>query len=151
MENGEYRCTFIRGRLAGIQGPDGLKGRKALFRAVRLFYGRFVFHPIHDPPAPGGSMQDYGDIPSLVLQAVQESDEYVLMRNQLPPDPMMVRMADEAKDLSTVDLRVIRPLLREGSDGEETIDQLVQLYPKSDCEAVKALLKLYQDGVIVPA
>lgn len=150
MEDGEYHFTFLRGRLAALQGPDNVRGRKALFRAVRLFYGRFVFHPMHDPPKAGGSAQDYGDIPNLILQAVQESDEYPLVRNQLPPDPMMVRLSEEEGEVFSGDFRILRPLLQDGRS-EATVDELIRAYPKTDSEAARELLKLYQKGTLIPA
>jgi hypothetical protein len=150
MEDGEYHFTFLRGRLAALQGPDNVRGRKALFRAVRLFYGRFVFHPMHDPPKAGGSTQDYGDIPNLILQAVQESDEYPLVRNQLPPEPMMVRLSEDEGEVFSGDFRILRPLLQDGRS-EATVDELIRAYPKTDSEAARELLKLYQKGTLIPA
>jgi DNA-binding response OmpR family regulator len=150
MEDGEYQFTFLRGRLVTLQGPDNVRGRKAFYRAVRLFYGRFVFHPMHEPPRAGGSLQDYGDIPNLILQAVQESDEYPLVRNQLPPEPMMVRLAEEAGEVFSGDFRILRPLLQDGRE-EATVDELIRAYPKTDAEAARELLKLYQKGTLIPA
>jgi CheY-like chemotaxis protein len=150
MDDGEYHFTFLRGRLVALQGPDNVKGRKALFRAVRLFYGRFVFHPMHDPPKAGGSLQDYGDIPNLILQAVQEADEYPLVRNQLPPDPMMVRLSDDGGEVFSGDFRILRPLLQDGRS-EATVDELIRAYPKTDTDAARELLRLYQKGTLIPA
>jgi DNA-binding response OmpR family regulator len=150
MDEGDYAFQFSRGELVNVTGPERIKGNKALYRAIRLFYGRFVFAPLEDAHAFERT-NDYGPLPNLVLSAVQESDEYPITRNQLPPDPITVMLSPEASsEAFSQDLRLLRPLLKR-PDLSYTIDDLVLASPKTDLQAASELLRLYNDAVLVLA
>ncbi len=150
MDEGDYVFQFSAGEFINVRGPKRIKGNKAFYRAIRLFYGRFVFAPLEESHA-FKNVNDYGPLPNLVLSAVQESDEYPITRNQLPPDPITVMLSPEAStDAFSQDLRLLRPLLKR-PDLPYTIDDLVLASPKTDLQAAGELLRLFNDAVLVLA
>ncbi len=150
MEDGDYSFTFSRGKLAMIAGPHEMKGRKALFRAIRLYYGKFTFTPWPDTQRPS-AVTDYGELPNLVLSAVQESDEFPLLREKLPPHPMLITVAGEINELfASGDARILRPLLQNASR-ESAVDELIASSHKTDLEAVQDLARLFDEGKLVAA
>ena len=148
MEDGEYGFAFLKGKLVYARGPLQIKGRKALFRAIRLFYGKFAFVPEPDDTYSPPKLYDYGELPNLVLSAVQESDEYPLTRQRLPPHPILVGLGAQAPDVFSGDFRILRPLLQSPSR-EITVDELVVMSNKTDLEAAQEVLKLFEQGLLV--
>lgn len=147
MEDGEYGFAFSKGKLVYARGPHQSKGRKALFRAIRLFYGRFSFVPEPDETFSPPKMYDYGELPNLVLSAVQESDEYPLTRQKLPPHPILVGLTQQAPDVFSADFRVLRPLLQ-NPNRECTVDELIVQSNKTDLEAAQEVLRLFEEGIL---
>lgn len=151
MDEGEYVFELFQGKLVGMHGPLEMQGKKALYRAIRLFYGKFVFTPSAEEVAPADA-HDFGPLPNLILSAVQEADEYPLTRTQLPAHPTRVEIAsDEARaEIFSGDFRILRPLLQ-SDDRCATIDELIAHYPKTDLEAARELLRLYERDLLVDA
>ena len=152
MQNGEeYSFVVYQGKLVRVDGPDGMRGKKAIYRAIRLFYGKFAFHPMAEDPPPTDT-QDFGPLPNLVLQAVQEADEFPLTRDKLPPDPTPVRLAndDPSSEVFQQDFRILRPLLK-SEDRRATIDELIKHSNKPDLDAAKDLLSLFEEGHLIVA
>ncbi len=150
MTEGEYTFDLDNGKLVEVSGPQEISGRKALYRAIRKFYGTFVFNPAED--APEGSGHEYGELPNLILSAVQEADEFPLTRNQLPGEGVLVELADgdRAEEVFQGDFRILRPLLQ-SEDKRSTIDDLILASHKTDLEAAQELLDFYQRDLIVEA
>lgn len=149
--NGEdYLFVLFQGKLVRVEGPNGMRGKKALFRAIRLFYGKFVFHPMSEEPPPTQT-QDFGPLPNLVLQAVQEADEFPLTRTQLPEDPALVQLANEdpSSEVFQKDFRILHPLLQSDSK-RVTVDDLIRLSIKTDLDAARELFSLFDEGHLVP-
>lgn len=146
MEEGEYCFWLRKGKLRRVTGPGQMSGRKALFRAIRQFYGKFVFTPIEGLELD--EEREFGELPNLILQAVQEADEFPLSRNQLPPNPVCVELVNTKPEAASGDLRLLRPLLQD-EQGQVTVDELIFAYHKTDLEAAQELLKLYQREVLV--
>lgn len=146
MEDGEYTFWFKQGTLVYVEGPGGMSGAKPFNRAIRLFYGRFSFVPQSAEEFKPASEETYGEIPNLVLSAVQASDEYPLSRDKLPPDPILVRLNEPAESFSG-NLGVLKPLVQGAP--EATIDELVRASPAMDLDAVVSLLEAFEAGLIV--
>ncbi len=152
MEEGDYHFYLAEGQLLGMDGPNEMRGTKALFRAIRDFSGQFVFTPrAENEPLPV-EPRDFGPLPNLILSAVQEADEFPLTRKELPPDPERVKIAsDEAsKEIFSKDFRILRPLLQ-SPDRQATIDELIDAYPKTDLETAQEILDLYTQKLLVLA
>lgn len=146
MEDGEYIFWFKAGKLVYVEGPEGMSGVKPFNRAIRLFYGRFSFVPQDAAEFKPALEEDYGGIPNLILSAVQESDEYPLSRDKLPPDPILVRLSEPPESFSG-DVGVLKPLVK--GINEATIDELVRASPMTDLNAVNSLLEVFEAGLIV--
>lgn len=145
MEDGEYTFWFKQGTLVYVEGPEGMSGVKPFNRAIRLFYGRFSFVPQEAAEFKPAAEERYAELPNLVLAAVQESDEYPLSRDRLPPDPILVRLSEPPESFSG-DVGVLQPLV----DGltEATIDELVRASSMNDLDAVVSLLEVFEAGLI---
>lgn len=148
MDEGEYVFQLSRGQLVQTHGPDGMSGIKPLYRAIRLYYGKFIFNPVDDSHT-FSDVQDFGPLPNLILSAVQESDEYPLIREKLPGDSIEVTIAQKPGAFSG-DMRILKPLIQ-APDRITTIDHLIRLSPKSDLDAAKELQSLYEKQVLVIA
>ena len=152
MEKGDYLFHLDGGQLIGMEGPGEMRGKKALFRAIRDFYGKFVFNPRpEDEPLPI-EPRDFGPLPNLILAAVQEADEYPLTRKELPPDPEPLKIASEeaSREIFSGDFRILRPLLQ-SNDRQATVDELIDAFPKTDLETAQEILDLFNRGLLVPA
>lgn len=152
MSNGEeYSFVVYQGKLVRVDGPEGMRGKKAIYRAIRLFYGKFAFHPMPEDPPPTDT-QDFGPLPNLVLQAVQEADEFPLTRDKLPADPTPVMLAndDPSSEVFQQDFRILRPLLKK-EDRRIAIDELIKHSSKPDLDAAKDLLTLFEEGHLIVA
>lgn len=147
MEDGEYNFSFKKGRMVYVSGPAKMQGLKAFNRAIRVFYGRFAFVPQDEKTFKPKREKDYGELPNLVLSAVQESDEFPLTRTKLPPEPILVRLS-EAPDTFSGDIRILKPLLQNPSR-EGTIDELIKFSPKTDLDAAIELLEMFESGMLV--
>ena len=150
-EEEEYLFVLFQGKLVRVQGPGSMRGKKAMCRAIRLFYGKFVFTPMPEDPPPTDT-QDFGPLPNLVLQAVQEADEYPLTRTKLPEHPALVRLAhdDDVAETFLNDFRVLEPL-RHAEGQRATIDELIKRSPSTDLSAAVELLALFEEGHLVVA
>lgn len=148
MEDGEYGFAFLKGKLVYARGAHQSRGRKALFRAIRLFYGKFAFLPEPDDSFAPPKMYDYGELPNLVLSAVQESDEYPLTRQRLPPHPILVGLTAQAPDVFSADFRILKPLLQ-NPNRECTVDELIVHSNKTDLEAAQEVFKLFEQGILM--
>jgi len=150
MEEGDYIQRYVSGNLVSAEGPNKMAGRKSIYRAIRLFYGRFVFAPTPDDVTEPDA-EDFGPLPNLVLNAVQESDEFPLTRNQLPSEPLLVELAagaDQTEVASSV--RLLKPLLQSSSK-QCTVDEMIFKAPKTDLEAASDILELFQKEIPVLA
>lgn len=145
VRDGEYVFAFKRGELVRVDGPRGLKHRKALFRAMRESAGSFSFRPAEDVRA---SRHSYEGMANVVLQAVQEADEYPLYRDRLPADPVPVTLTAKVESLKIPENSAIQPLL-EGLIKSTTIDILIHACPKTDLAAARELRELMEDDVLV--
>ncbi len=148
MEEGDYVFQLSRGQLIQTHGPDGMSGVKPLYRAIRLYYGKFIFNPVDDEHV-FPDVQDFGPLPNLILSAVQESDEYPLVREKLPNDDTEVTIAQKPGAFSG-DLRILKPLLQM-PDRVTTVEHLIRLSPKSDLDAAKELQVLYEQQILIIA
>lgn len=149
MQEGEYVFWLHQGKLVKVLGPARIGGRKALYRAIRLFYGKFTFTP-SESDAPPADARDFGPLPNLILQSVQESDEFPLIRQKLPEDPVQVRIANQeaASRVLAGEDKILRPLLQ--SEGRRaTIDQLILASADSDLDAAQQLYDLLVAGSII--
>lgn len=147
MEVGEFTFYFERGKLVGLVGPYGMRGLKALFRAIRDFYGRFVFTPTEQTTC--AHPRDHGDLPNLILQAVQESDEYNLLREKLPPAGLRLTYRQGGVAAFT-EIDVLRPMQQHPSR-LSTIEELVLHSPKTDLQTVRELLDLFEAEQLIVA
>ncbi len=150
LTNGEdYLFVLYQGKLVRVEGPEGMRGKKAMFRAIRLFYGKFVFHPMSEDPPPTQT-QDFGPLPNLVLQAVQEADEFPLTRNQLPEDPdeIMLVNDDPSAEIFQKDFRILHPLLQSPTK-RITVDSLIRQSSKTDLDAALEIHTLMEEGHLV--
>lgn len=147
----DYTFTLYQGKLVRVEGPDNMRGKKALFRAIRLYYGRFVFSPKSED-APPTDTQDFGPVPNLVLQAVQESDEYPLLRDKLPGKDQLITLVDD--DPSSVvfqkDFRILRPLLQ-SEDRKISVDVLIRNSTKTDLDAAREIQSFFDEGHLTVA
>lgn len=147
VRDGEYVFSFKRGALSRVDGPRGLKHRKALFRALRESYGRFAFVPKEQVRT---SHHTYENIANLVLQAVQEADEYPLYRDRLPADPVPVTLSAKIENTKVGENSAIQPFL-EGLIRATTIDILIHACPETDLTAARELRELMENDVLVLA
>lgn len=147
VRDGDYVFAFKRGELVRVDGPRGLKHRKALFRSMRESGGSFRFVPSDDVKA---SRHSYEGMANVVLQAVQEADEYPLYRDRLPADPVPVTLTSKVESIQIADSSAIQPLL-EGLIKSTTIDILIHACPKTDLAAAKELRELMEQDVLVVA
>lgn len=145
VSEGDYVFAFKRGELVRVDGPRGLKHRKALFRSMRETGGSFAFVPTDDVKA---SRHSYEGMANVVLQAVQEADEYPLYRDRLPPDPVPVTLTQKVESIQIPENSAIQPLL-EGLIKSTTIDILIHACPKTDLAAAKELRELMEQDVLV--
>lgn len=145
VRDGDYVFAFKRGEISRVDGPRGLKHRKALFRAMRETSGRFNFQPCDEVRT---SRQTYENMANLVLMAVQEADEYPLYRDRLPGDPIPVTLTAKVESVPLSENSAIQPLV-EGLIKSTTIDILVHACPKTDLAAVRELRELMEADVIV--
>ncbi|MEZ4461863.1 MAG: DUF4388 domain-containing protein [bacterium] len=145
VADGDYIFSFRRGELTRVDGPRGLKHRKALFRAMRESLGRFSFNPLEQVRT---SRQTYENMANLVLMAVQEADEYPLYRDRLSADPVPVTLSTKADSISVAEHSAIQPLL-EGLIKSTTIDILIHACPNTDLAAAKELRELMEQDVLV--
>lgn len=145
VRDGDYVFAFKRGEISRVDGPGGLKHRKALFRAIRETSGRFNFQPRDEVRT---SRETYENMANLVLMAVQEADEYPLYRDRLPGDPVPVTLTSKAESVRLPENSAIQPLI-EGLIKSTTIDILVHACPKTDLAAVRELRELMEADVIV--
>lgn len=150
MDSGDFTFYLQRGQLVAMEGPHGMRGKKALYRAIREFYGKFVFSPYDESDQIPVETADYGPLPNLILSAVQEADEYPLTRKELPADPDTVKIASEeaSQILFAGDFRILRPLLK-SPDRTCTINQLIDSYPKTDLETARELLEMFERDLLV--
>jgi len=146
--DGDYIFSFRRGELLQITGPRGLKGRKALFRALRELSGDFRYVVADVPKKKSKSASDFSSLANIVLQAVQEADEFPLYRNKLPGDPVAVALSDAADDKQWDETTAIQPLL-EGLLKSTTIDILIHACPKTDLQAAQELQELMDSDVVI--
>jgi len=145
VHDGDYVFAFKRGEISRVDGPRGLKHRKALFRAIRETAGRFNFQPCDEVRT---SRQTYENMANLVLMAVQEADEYPLYRDRLPGDPVPVTLTSKVESVRLPENSAIQPLV-EGLIKSTTIDILVHACPKTDLAAVRELRELMEADIIV--
>lgn len=143
--DGDYLFDFKDGSLSRVRGPRGLKSRKAFFRAMRENSGRFRFLVTDEIPSPRGK---FDNLANLILQAVQEADEFPLYRNKLPPDPVPVGLTSKVEDIQLDRGNAIQPLL-EGLLTSTTIDILIHACPRTDLTAARELQELMEDDVLV--
>lgn len=145
VEDGDYTFSFKRGELTAVAGPRGLKSRKALFRAMRVSNGHFRFAVTDDVPNSRGKFEN---LPNMILQAVQEADEFPLYRDKLPPDPTPVALTKEVEEIQLEAGNAIQPLL-EGLIKSTTIDILIHACPRTDLTAARELQELMEKDVLV--
>jgi len=145
VRDGDYVFAFKRGEISRVDGPRGLKHRKALFRAIRETSGRFNFQPRDEVRT---SRHTYENMANLVLMAVQEADEYPLYRDRLPGDPVPVTLTPKVESIRLPENSAIQPLI-EGLIKSTTIDILVHACPKTDLAAVRELRELMEADVLV--
>ncbi|MFU8802456.1 MAG: response regulator [Bradymonadaceae bacterium] len=137
-----FQILVKDGELVNAEGPDVMSGRKAFFRAIRCARGTFRFTA--GPVAVHGC-EDLRPLPNLVLTAVQESDEYVQVRRQLPGGAIFLA-ACRLERLQKRPL-VVEPMLR--SRGGWTVDSLIRSCPMTDLEAARELLDLITSEVLI--
>ncbi len=145
VEDGDYIFSFKRGELVAIAGPRGLKSRKALFRSLRIHDGQFRFAVTDDVPKSRGK---FDNLPNIILQAVQEADEFPLYRDKLPPDPTPVSLTKKVDDVTLEAGNAVQPLL-EGLIKSTTIDILIHACPRTDLTAARELQELMEKDVLV--
>jgi CheY-like chemotaxis protein len=145
-EDGEYSFAFSQGRLVKVRGPRGLKSRKAFYRAIREAEGNFKFFALEHVDDQRSSK--FENLANIILQAVQEADEYPLTRRQLPPDPVAVSLTAKVEETPVPENSAIQPLL-EGLIKSTTIDILIHACPKTDLEAASELEELMMAEVLV--
>lgn len=143
--DGDYIFYFQRGELIRTTGPRGLKSRKAFFRAMREHGGVFRFVALDQVNERRSS--GFDNLANVILQAVQEADEYPLTRNKLPSDPAAVAPTTKVDDADLPENSVIQPLI-EGLVTATTIDILIHACPKTDLEAARELEELMMAGVL---
>lgn len=146
VADGDYSFTFATGELVRVRGPRGLKSRKAFYRAMRETEGTFKFFA--QEQVSGRRSSKFENLANIILQAVQEADEYPLTRNQLPPDPVAVSLTQKVEETPVPDNSAIQPLL-EGLIKSTTIDILIHACPKTDLQAAKELEELMMAEVLV--
>lgn len=146
VTDGDYVFSFKKGELVRVAGPRGLKHRKAMFRALRETVGRFSFQAMDDVNASKSTK--FENLDNLILQAMQEADEYPLYRERLPADPTPVTLTAKVESVKLPDSTVIQPLL-EGLIQSTTVDILIHASPKTDLHAAKELKELMDQEVIV--
>jgi CheY-like chemotaxis protein len=144
VNDGDYAFSFLKGELVRVEGPRGLKHRKALFRALRETSGTFAFQ-VMDTVRP--SRNKFENLDNLVLQAMQEADEYPLYRERLPPDPVPVTLTQKVESIKLPEGTVIQPLL-EGLIKSTTIDILIHASPRTDLQAARELKELMDQDVL---
>jgi len=148
VDDGEYCFGFQRGELVRVVGPRGLKNRKALFRALRETSGTFRFQGMDSVKASRSAK--FENLDNLVLQAMQEADEYPLYRGRLPPDPVPVTLTGKVESVQVPEGSVIQPLL-EGLIKSTTVDILIHASPRTDLQAARELKELMDQEVLVEA
>ncbi len=144
VSDGDYVFSFLKGELVRVEGPRGLKHRKALFRALRETSGTFAFQVMDTVKA---SRNKFENLDNLVLQAMQEADEYPLYRERLPPDPVPVTLTSKVESVKLPEGTVIQPLL-EGLIKSTTIDILIHASPRTDLQAARELKELMDQDVL---
>lgn len=147
VEDGEYVFSFQRGELVRTTGPRGLKSRKAFFRSMRETAGVFRFVVLDQ--VTGRRSTSFENLANVILQAVQEADEYPLTRNRLPAEPSAVTLTAKVEDTTLPENSAIQPLV-EGLVTTTTIDILIHACPKTDLEAAAELEELMMAEVLVP-
>lgn len=143
VPDGRYRYDFHKGEIVRVQGPRGLKGQKAFFRAMREPTGTFDFAPMNISSRSAA----FDNLANTILLAVQEADEFPLTRQKLPEDPVAVRLTENADDVKLEKKTVLQPLM-EGLIQSTTIDILIHACPKTDLAAAKELESLISKGVL---
>lgn len=146
VEDGDYVFGFNRGELVSVDGPKGLKGRKAFYRSMREEAGQFKFVPAEH--VKGRRTSGFENLANVILQAVQEADEYPLTRRNLPADPTAVSLTPKVEDTKLPENTAIQPLL-EGLIKATTIDILIHACPKTDLEAARELEELMLAEVLI--
>ncbi len=148
VDEGEYIFEYLAGKLVRVSGPRGLAGRKALFRAMREVAGDFRF--VVTNKIKKSKSQSFDNLANVILQAVQEADEFPLYRNKLPSDPVAVMLSTAAGEPELEGATAIQPLL-EGLLQSTTIDILIHACPKTDLQAAMELQELMDGDVLIVA
>jgi DNA-binding response OmpR family regulator len=146
VDDGEYSFSFSNGELVKVRGPRGLKSRKAFYRSMRESKGTFTFFVLEQ--ISGRHSSKFSNLANIILQAVQEADEFPLTRNNLPDDPIAVSLTSKVEETPVPENSAIQPLL-EGLIKSTTIDILIHACPKTDLEAAKELEELMMAEVLV--
>lgn len=151
LEVGEGRRTYVfllkEGELVEAQGPLPIRGRKALFRALRCARGRFRFT---SACIAGRIDTELSALPQLVLTGIQESDEYGEARKMLPPGPLLVSL-DRLEELEGLEElpSVLAPIIACDTCG--SVDELIEHCELTDLEAVRSLIDLFKYEVLFAA
>lgn len=145
VEEGAYRFDFSNGELAGAVGPGGIMGRKAFFRAIRCTSGSFTFYP--GEALSGALPSELMSAGHLLLSAVQESDEYGLVRGDLPGD-LQLSLTSLGRSKSGELPAVLLPLT-EGPHRVMSVAALINASPRTDLEAALELLECMKQEVVV--
>ncbi len=146
VDDGEYVYSFHRGELVKTIGPNGLTGRKAFYRSMREIGGTFRFIALEK--IRGSKNQSFENLANVILHAVQEADEFPLVRESLPENPGLVSLSPTAENLNLPETTAAQPLL-EGLIQSTTIDILIHACPKTDLQAAHELEDLLRKKILI--
>lgn len=143
----KFQFLFDKGSLVWVTGP-GVKGTKALYRAMRVDNGRFMFHPwarFQRKPWHDDMM-----IGNLLLNAVQEKDELPLLLEKLPALDALLTLATDAEHDGLGEHEVLAPLLDEEAE-PLSLQALIDASEQTDLRAATDVQELLKKGILTTA
>ena len=142
------RVHVREGRIVGAVAGTA-RGRKALFRMVGWTDADFRFEPKDDPAV----VDDLGpSTERLVMDALVALDDLARLRDQLPPGPALVGVAEGVREL-LADPASVSPLefavIREARE-RSSLDTMLERIDAADIEIARAVAALLARGAIRP-
>jgi CheY-like chemotaxis protein len=117
----------------------GVSGEKALYRALAVVEGQFVFTPTEHV----GKRRIQGSVSSLLMEAARRADEVERLTPSLPSRRALLRRSLDSRPPDPAGMEVMTLL---GAD--RSVQELLDLAATHDLELLQALLRLIEEGAV---